>query len=84
MGDALPGRRLELRPDDPGNAGRVAEHLETRFLESPALGRGEKSAPHDLRPVDLLVVLGFVPNIIFKVTDGAVSQTIAIVNGLGG
>jgi len=32
----------------------------------------------------LIVVLGFVPNIIFKVTDGAVSRTIAIVNGLGG
>lgn len=32
----------------------------------------------------LIVVLGFVPNIIFKVTDGAVSHTIAIVNGLGG
>ncbi len=32
----------------------------------------------------LIVVLGFVPNIIFKVTDGAVSNTIAIVNGLGG
>ena len=32
----------------------------------------------------LIVVLGFMPNIIFKVTDGAVSHTIAIVNGLGG
>jgi NADH-quinone oxidoreductase subunit M len=32
----------------------------------------------------LIVVLGFMPNIIFKVTDGAVERTIAIVNGLGG
>jgi len=32
----------------------------------------------------LIVVLGFVPNIIFKVTDGAVQRTIDIVNGLGG
>ena len=32
----------------------------------------------------LIVVLGFVPNIIFKVTDGAVQNVTAMVSGIGG
>jgi len=32
----------------------------------------------------LIVVLGFFPNIIFKVTDGAVSQVAAMVSQVGG